>query len=72
MIGPVTETYKGTHGHLPQPAYMHATFVAAGTGIKAGVALDTLHNIDVAPTIAQLMQLKLPSAEGQPLTAILK
>ncbi len=71
-IGPVTETYKGTHGHLPQGAFMHATFVAAGTGVKSGVMLDTINNIDVAPTIAKLMNVKLPSAEGRVLTEILK
>ncbi len=72
VIGPVTATYKGTHGHLPQPAYMHATFVAAGTGIQPGVRLKTINNIDVAPTVARLMGLKLPSAEGRVLTEILK
>ena len=72
VIGPATATYKGTHGHLPQPAYMHATFVAAGTGIQPGVRLKTINNIDVAPTIARMMGLKLPSAEGQVLTEILK
>lgn len=70
--GPATETYKGTHGHLPHPAFMHATFVAAGTGIKSGVALDTIQNIDVASTISKLMGLKLPSAEGRVLIEILK
>src|SRR5207253_2192307 len=41
---------KGSHGHDPLPAYMHATFVAAGTGIKPGVQLDLIQNVDVAPT----------------------
>ncbi|MCC7419044.1 MAG: alkaline phosphatase family protein [Planctomycetaceae bacterium] len=63
---------KGTHGHLPEPAYMHATFLAAGTGIKPGTKLKTPRNIDVAPTIAKLLGLKLPSAEGRVLTEILE
>lgn len=62
---------KGTHGHLPEPAYMHATFVAAGAGIKPGVKLQTVRNIDVAPTIARLLGVGLPDAEGRVLTEVL-
>lgn len=65
VIGPATETYRGTHGHLPQPAYMHATFIAAGTGIRSGVKLKTVNNTDVAPTIARLLRLKLDGADGR-------
>lgn len=72
IIGPATATYKGTHGHLPQPAYMHATFVAAGQGIRAGLKLKTIHNIDVAPTIARLLNLKFDGADGRVLEEILK
>src|SRR5690606_24926170 len=43
---------KGSHGHDPQPAYMHATFIAAGAGVKSGVRLEQINNVDVAPTIA--------------------
>jgi hypothetical protein len=63
--------YKGTHGHLPQPAFMHATFLAAGAGIKPGVRLKTVQKIDVAPTIARLLGLKLPDAEGRVLGEII-
>lgn len=62
---------KGTHGHLPEPPSMHATFVAAGAGLKAGVKLPVIRNIDVAPTIAHLLGLELPSAEGRVLHEIL-
>ncbi len=72
VIGPVTSTYKGTHGHLPQPAYMHATFVAAGKGIRTGVKLKTVNNTDVAPTIARLMGLTLDGVDGRVLREILK
>jgi predicted AlkP superfamily pyrophosphatase or phosphodiesterase len=63
---------KGSHGHLPQPDYMHALFVAAGTGIREGVELEQVNNIDVAPTIARLMGLDLPDAEGRVLVEILQ
>jgi predicted AlkP superfamily pyrophosphatase or phosphodiesterase len=63
--------HKGTHGHRPEAPFMHATFVAAGAGIKRGVQLKTIENIDVAPTIAALLHVPLPSAEGRVLTEIL-
>lgn len=72
VVGPTTETYRGTHGHLPQPDYMHATFIAAGTGIRTGVKLKTINNTDVAPTIARLMGLRLEGADGRVITEILK
>ena len=62
---------KGSHGHDPQPAYMHATFISAGAGIKPGVQLDLIQNVDVAPTIAKLMGLSMPSVDGRVLDAIL-
>ena len=62
---------KGTHGHLPQPSFMHATFIAAGAGIKPSVQLRTMQSVDIAPTIARLLGLQLPTAEGRVLTEIL-
>jgi predicted AlkP superfamily pyrophosphatase or phosphodiesterase len=62
---------KGTHGHDPRPAYMHATFVAAGAGIKKNVQLKEIQNVDVAPTIARLLGFTLPNADGRVLKEIL-
>jgi predicted AlkP superfamily pyrophosphatase or phosphodiesterase len=62
---------KGTHGHLPESGFMHATFIAAGAGIKPGVRLKRIENIDVAPTIARLLRISLPTAEGRVVQEIL-
>jgi predicted AlkP superfamily pyrophosphatase or phosphodiesterase len=62
---------KGSHGHDPGPAFMHATFVAAGTGIKPGMQLGLIQNVDVAPTIARLMGLAMKDVDGRVLTEIL-
>ena len=61
---------KGTHGHDPAPDYMHATFIAAGAGIKPGTKLDIIRNVDVAPTIAKLLEIEMPNVDGKPLTEI--
>ncbi|MDB5740046.1 MAG: alkaline phosphatase family protein, partial [Alphaproteobacteria bacterium] len=57
---------KGTHGYFPQWPEMRSTFVIAG----AGVAHKTLGEIDmrdIAPTLAKVMDVKLPTATGKPL-----
>lgn len=63
---------KGTHGHDPSPAYMHATFVAAGAGIKPGVKLDIIQNTDIAPTVARLLGISMKDVEGRVLTEVLE
>ena len=62
---------KGSHGHDADLPDMHATFVAWGVGIKPGARLGEISNLSVAPTIARLLGLSLPNAEGQPLAAAL-
>ena len=62
----------GSHGYLNSDPDMGAIFVASGAGIKRGAQLGTIRNLDVAPTIAQLLRLSFTGAEGQPLTAILQ
>jgi predicted AlkP superfamily pyrophosphatase or phosphodiesterase len=62
---------KGSHGHDPGAPYMHATFVAAGAGIKPGVELELIQNVDVAPTMAKLLGLSMPSVDGRVLEEIL-
>ena len=50
---------------------MHATFVAVGAGIKPGVQLGLIQNVDVAPTIARLMGLAMKDVDGRVLEEIL-
>lgn len=62
---------KGSHGHDPNLPDLHATFVAWGAGIKRGARLGEISNVDVAPTIAKLLRLSIPNAQGKPLREIL-
>jgi len=62
---------SGTHGHDPHLPDLHAMFVAWGAGIKPGVQLGEISNTSVAPTIARLLNLKLPDADGPVLKKIL-
>jgi predicted AlkP superfamily pyrophosphatase or phosphodiesterase len=66
-----SEKSLGTHGFLSTSPKMNATFVASGAGIKPGVKLGVISNTQVAPTIAQLLKLKWPASQGEPLKEIM-
>jgi len=74
VVGPVTGPSgdKGTHGFPPEHADMRATLLFAGSGIKPGVKLGLVKMIDVAPTIARLLGVALPDAEGHSIDAVLE
>ena len=48
------------------------TFVASGAGIRVGIRVDRVRNLDVAPTIAKLLGLDLPTATGDVIEEILE
>lgn len=55
---------RGTHGFLPENADMDASFLVAGPGIPAGRDLGRIDMRDEAPTLAALLTVSLPTAEG--------
>ena len=73
---PVTEVAAGStpgaHGYINTDPAMNAAFVAWGAGIKKGVKLGSIRNVDIAPTIARLLGLQMNDIEGKVLTEILR
>lgn len=61
------ETPGGTHGYVPDQSDMLGTLVISGYGIKPGTNLGKVPSLDVAPTMARLLGVELPTAEGKPL-----
>jgi predicted AlkP superfamily pyrophosphatase or phosphodiesterase len=61
----------GAHGYASSDPAMNATFVAAGPGIKRGVKLASIRNLDVAPTVARLLGLEMKNIDGRVLSEIL-
>jgi hypothetical protein len=59
--------YRGMHGSF-SPRDVHNTLLAAGPDFRHGFK-DTLPtgNVDVAPTVARILGLSLPRADGRPL-----
>jgi predicted AlkP superfamily pyrophosphatase or phosphodiesterase len=65
------KSYLGTHGYPASDPELDGIFVASGYGIKKGAQLGKISNLEVAPTVARLLGVALPGADGHPLEAIL-
>lgn len=69
--GPVIDeapaSYRGTHGHDPERPEMAAALIVVGPGVQPGLEIADARMIDVAPTVAGLLGLRLPAATGKPL-----
>ena len=68
--GPVTAAVpqtRGSHGYVASDPDMDALFIASGYGVKHKAKLDPIVNLDIAPTIAKLLGVALPTAKGKPL-----
>lgn len=72
MVVDAAEGGLGSHGYVSSDPDLRSLFIASGRGIRAGVTLETVDNIDVAPTAARLLGAALPQADGQVLAPILR
>jgi predicted AlkP superfamily pyrophosphatase or phosphodiesterase len=71
IVVDAAEGSLGAHGYVATDADLNAIFIASGAGIKPGVRLNVMENIDVAPTIARLLGLQLDGADGRVLEEVL-
>gem|GEM_PF-176629 len=72
FVVPVTPAISsGYHGYVADEPNMDAIFVASGRGIKRGANLETIRNVDVAPTVMKLLGQELPNSDGKVLNEIL-
>lgn len=63
---------KGAHGHFQLDPNLYGGFVISGAGVQQGRVLDEIKNIDVSPTIAKLLGIPFPNADGHVLQEALK
>ncbi|MFN0075095.1 MAG: alkaline phosphatase family protein [Prosthecobacter sp.] len=56
---------KGAHGHFQLDANLYGCCVISGAGVKQGIVLDEVKNIDVTPTMAKLLGIPFPGADGR-------
>jgi predicted AlkP superfamily pyrophosphatase or phosphodiesterase len=65
LVGPVLRERSvpvGVHGYLPDHPEMNAAFFIAGKGIKPGTNLGGVDMLQIAPTVARALNLKLKDA----------
>lgn len=60
---------RGTHGYLADRREMNAAFFITGPGIDRRESLGEIDMRDIAPTLAALLHIELPTAEGHDLFA---
>jgi predicted AlkP superfamily pyrophosphatase or phosphodiesterase len=57
--------HGGSHGYYPDFREIRTGFVACGPGIKEGGVIPEMNLRDIAPLLAKILNLSLPSAEGK-------
>jgi len=59
------------HGYLPTNPAMKTGFIISGSGARRGAVLPEARMIDIAPTVAKLLGVRLPAAAGKPIDQVL-
>ena len=72
VVGMIEGTNPGNHGYISTDPEMNAIFIAWGYGIQGGQRLGMIDNVDVAPTIAGLLGLKMEGIAGKELNTVLR
>jgi predicted AlkP superfamily pyrophosphatase or phosphodiesterase len=63
LLTELTGTH-GTHGYSPELPEMRAAFFIAGAGIAHNRDLGLIDMRQIAPTVAQVLKVSLPSAKA--------
>ena len=65
--GPRLRSFKasGSHGFLPDQPEMNSVFFISGPGIPSALPLGFIDMRDIAPTLATILAISLPQAEGR-------
>ncbi|HEV7404051.1 MAG TPA: alkaline phosphatase family protein [Chthoniobacteraceae bacterium] len=66
-----SKNYLGTHGYPAGDPELDGIFLAWGYGIKPGTKLGRVSNTDIAPTMAEVLGVKMPEMEGRVLAEAL-
>jgi predicted AlkP superfamily pyrophosphatase or phosphodiesterase len=61
----VTPAHGGQHGYFPDFYEIRTGFVAYGPGVRKRGFIKEMNERDIAPTVARLLGLDFPSAEGK-------
>jgi predicted AlkP superfamily pyrophosphatase or phosphodiesterase len=64
-LGTDAKVSTGSHGFISTERKMNAVCVLSGAGIRPGVQLQNVENVDIAPTVARLLGLNDFKADGR-------
>ena len=62
---------KGAHGHDHLMPNMYGCCVISGAGIAKAKVIDEVQNVDITPTMARLLGIPFPDADGKVIEAAL-
>lgn len=71
VIREARSSFRSVHGYLPDADGYRPVFFGAGRGLPDGRVLPAARLVDVGPTLAALLGLELPEAQGAVLGGIL-
>ncbi len=63
----VIPTTRGSHGFSPEYPEMHSSFFAVGKGIAQHRDLGVVDMRQIAPTVAKILKVQMPTAKAAPL-----
>jgi predicted AlkP superfamily pyrophosphatase or phosphodiesterase len=66
LVTPIPTT-RGSHGFSPEYPEMHASFFAVGAGIAHHRNLGVIDMRQIAPTVAKILKVSMPTAKATPL-----
>jgi predicted AlkP superfamily pyrophosphatase or phosphodiesterase len=64
--------YRGTHGYLPSKLEMRSSLIIYGQAARVGARKAITRMIDIAPTAAAVLGLKLPELQGLVVPELIK
>lgn len=70
-IGIIPHITMATHGYLPNKKDYTTVFMASGAFIKNNVEVETMELVDIAPTIAKILDIKLKEIDGKVIESFL-
>jgi predicted AlkP superfamily pyrophosphatase or phosphodiesterase len=59
--------HRGSHGFSPEDPEMHSSFFAVGGGIARHRDLGLVDMRQIAPTVAEILHVRMPTAKAKPL-----
>ena len=71
VVVDTSPTSLGSHGYVATEPDLRSMFIASGRGIRPGTRVDEVDAIDLAPTIAELLNVELKNVDGKVLRQIL-